>query len=269
MAVDQKLLLSHLSAKLYKAIERTFAATIRARNKEITIEHVFVALLDDNSTELSLLVDRYQLDVGQLRSQLSHAAGAGTLADKARPALSPALFQWLEEAWMLASLELGRQRIGSGIVFLKLIQQAEKYGGSLGDALGSIPVEYVKKDLRSIADVAQETGAETRWASADAKSLAEAVSSIAPGALPAAYEAAFAGLRDWLVSLSERGSGLSLAVDEDVWVLRAIGGAPQKRAEPPAQPPVAAEAPPPPAPPAPPAPSPPPAPAASRSPCRL
>lgn len=234
MPVDQKLLLSHLSTNCFKAVEGAFAMAVRTRSKEVTIEHVILTLLDDAASELAMLVDVYQLDAKQVRSALTRACGAGTLPDKGRPALSPTLFLWLEEAWMMATLELGRLRIGSGILFLKLIQQGEKYGAGLAD----VPPEYVKQDLRTISVKAKETGAESRFTAAEVRALAE---SDAGGA------GALDGVREFLSSLVERGSGLLLIVDQDNCVLHALGGAKPKVAAPAVQPAPAPVAAPPPA----------------------
>ncbi|MFO0546909.1 MAG: Clp protease N-terminal domain-containing protein [Polyangiaceae bacterium] len=240
MSVDHKLLLSHLSAKCVKAVEGALASAIRSRSREVTIEHVFLALLEDRASEFTQLVDNYQLDLPGLRSALQQAAGGGNLAAGARPILSPTLFQWLEEAWLLTSLELGRLKITSGVLFLKLIQQAGKYGGALTEMLESIPPEYVKKDLATVGATAQEAAAEQRWSAGDVALLAEFA---ADAGAPAGYDQALTSLRQWLAELKERGSGLSLVVEQNVCMLRAIGGAPVKVAPTPAPTPAPAPTP--------------------------
>ncbi len=116
-----------------------------------------LALLDDASSDIAFIVSHYDLNPSQLRSTLQRGLDDLRQGNSGRPTFSPVLLEWMQDAWVVGSVDLGWQKIRSGVLFLRLVQQPNKYSTSgIGLVLEGIPKEDMKKNLPTILSGSKE-----------------------------------------------------------------------------------------------------------------
>ncbi len=157
MLVDHKSLLKRLTKNCVAALEGAATQAVQARHYEITIEHFLLALLDDASSDIAFIVSHYDLNPSQLRSTLQRGLDDLRTGNSGRPTFSPVLLEWMQDAWLVGSVDLGWQKIRSGVLFLRLVQQPNRYSTSgIGAQLEGIPREDMKKNLPTILSGSKE-----------------------------------------------------------------------------------------------------------------
>src|SRR5215213_8024502 len=117
MLVDHKSLLKRLTRNCVGALEAAVAQAVQARHYEITIEHFLLALLDDASSDIAFIVSHYDLNPSQLRSSLQRGLDDLRTGNSGRPTFSPVLLEWMQDAWLVGSVDLGFSKIRSGTLF--------------------------------------------------------------------------------------------------------------------------------------------------------
>lgn len=157
MLVDQKALLKRLTPNCVSALTAAIEKCVVARHYEVTIEHFLLALLDDAQSDIAFIVSHYDLNPSSLRATLQRSLNDLREGNAGKPTLSPVLLEWMQDAWLLGSVDLGFQKIRSGVLFLRLVQQPSRYSTSgIGAQLDGIPKEDMKKNLPTILSGSKE-----------------------------------------------------------------------------------------------------------------
>ncbi len=159
MLVDHKSIIKRLTKNCTAALEGAVMQCVNARHYEATIEHVLLALLDDANSDLAFIVSHYDLNPSQLRSTLQRSLEELRTGNAGRPVFSPMLMEWFQDAWLVGSVDFGYQKIRSGVLFLRMVQQPTKYSNSgIGMLLEGIPKDDMKKNLPTILAGSKEGG---------------------------------------------------------------------------------------------------------------
>ncbi|RMG51929.1 MAG: type VI secretion system ATPase TssH [Gammaproteobacteria bacterium] len=91
-------LLERLDDRMARALERAAEVAVRRSHLAVAPEHWLVALLEDEGSGMAAALERLGVDVEALGEELFAALGRKRGGQVVRPALSPALWQWLEAA---------------------------------------------------------------------------------------------------------------------------------------------------------------------------
>jgi type VI secretion system protein VasG len=185
MLVDQKALLKRLTPNCVAALTAAIEKCVVARHYEVTIEHFLLAVLDDAQSDLAFIVSHYDLNPSSLRATLQRSLNDLREGNAGKPTLSPVLLEWMQDAWLLGSVDLGFQKIRSGVLFLRLVQQPSRYSTSgIGAQLDGIPKEDMKKNLPTIlagSKEGEEVGAGAQGATTkDGKPVLGGAGSVSP-----------------------------------------------------------------------------------------
>ncbi len=74
---------------------------------EVTVEHVLQQLLDAVDSDVGLVLARFEVDVARLARSLVETIESVRSGNPGKPVLSPLLVEWIEDAWMIASIDQG------------------------------------------------------------------------------------------------------------------------------------------------------------------
>src|SRR5829696_473532 len=127
MIVDAKSIFKRLTRSCNNALNAAAGQCVNARQYEITVEHVMLALLDDADSDLAFLTMHYDLDPARLRKALQQSLEDLRTGNAGRPTFSPAMLEWMQDAFLVGSAEYGYQKVRSGALFARLAQQPNKY----------------------------------------------------------------------------------------------------------------------------------------------
>lgn len=178
LLVDPKSIIKRLTKSCTTALEVGVGQCVNARHYEVTVEHVMLALLDDANSDIAFLVMHYDLDPSQLRAVLQRSLEELRTGNAGKPVFSPMMLEWMQDAWLTGSVDYGFQKIRSGVLFARLVQQASRYSMSaIGSYLERISKDDIKTNLVKIISGSKEEG--------DAAAGGAAGGAAAGGKLPA------------------------------------------------------------------------------------
>ncbi|WP_456282658.1 type VI secretion system ATPase TssH [Cupriavidus sp. JZ107] len=172
MATPLKTLIAKLNATSRQAAERAASLCMARGHYEVDLEHLFLALLENPRSDVSVAARASGIDPAALQSDLDRELGRFQTGNGRTPAFSPWLPKLFEHAWLIASLDSQTTRIRSGHLLLALLTEpslaplAER--GS--KRFGQFPVERLKHELAVLTKGSEE--AEQAVAFADAGAAA-------------------------------------------------------------------------------------------------
>jgi type VI secretion system protein VasG len=169
LVAEPKSLLKTLDPTCTRALESAASACIGARHYEVTVEHTLLALLEDLESDVPKILEHYEIDPAHLKSTLQRYVGDLRSGNAGKPTFSSMLFEWIQDAWVYASAELGDAKLRSGALLLRLVMAPSRYVPFELPVLERIAREDLRKNLAVIAEASSE-GATVR-AAAPASSL--------------------------------------------------------------------------------------------------
>ncbi|MBN8614241.1 MAG: type VI secretion system ATPase TssH [Deltaproteobacteria bacterium] len=150
MQVEAKTLVRRLTKPATRALEGAIGAAASAGHYEITVEHLLVQLLSDDKGETAHILEHYKADRRAALTQLERVVRAQRSGHTGRPTFSETLFQLIEEAWVVGSLELGDDKIRTGVIFAQVLRRLGRFLDDGHTELEAIPSASVVRELPTI-----------------------------------------------------------------------------------------------------------------------
>jgi type VI secretion system protein VasG len=136
--VDLKRLLNRLNAYVKRSLETAAGLCISRGNYEVSVDHLFLVMLDDEQRDLSLILKRFEIDAVKLKTELLRQVEAMKIGNSGRPVFSPTLIEFLSDAWLVSSVDLGLAQIRSGALVATVLTNNARYGQDWSDQLRKI-----------------------------------------------------------------------------------------------------------------------------------
>ncbi len=175
MATPLKTLIAKLNATSRQAAERAASLCMARGHYEVDLEHLFLALLENPRSDVSVAARASGIDPAALQSDLDRELGRFQTGNGRTPAFSPWLPKLFEHAWLIASLDSQTTRIRSAHLLLALLTEpslaplAER--GS--KRFGQFPVERLKHELAALTKGSEEAEQAVAFADAGAAAAEE------------------------------------------------------------------------------------------------
>ena len=158
VAVDIKSLLLHLNNTCTNALQNAAGLCVSRTHYEITVEHLISKLLEEERSDWPLIFQRFGLDVGQVRKSLDQTLEDYKTGNAAKPVFSPQLLDLFQDAWLIASIDLGEKAVRSGAILLAFLAKPAFYAsGRYADMIKSIGREALTKDFYAFTKPSVET----------------------------------------------------------------------------------------------------------------
>jgi type VI secretion system protein VasG len=147
-------LIAALDTTCRNSLEEAAGACVARGGCEIGIEDFMERLLP--TQEMRDILAQFERSSERIRDLL--AAGRRQERSASRPVFSPLLIGFLQEAYLLASLELGREKVGVGELVLALLHNPARYGAlPFLQELGVIPADALRRLLEGLHESAGES----------------------------------------------------------------------------------------------------------------
>ncbi|OWY26788.1 type VI secretion system ATPase TssH [Herbaspirillum robiniae] len=127
LLVELKPLVGRLNGYSKQALEDGVGLCVSRGHYEITVEHLLVKLFDDIQSDIPLLLRQYGVDAALVKRALDKSIEDMRTGNAGRPAFSPLLLELLQDAWLIASVNLFEGRIRSGAILLAFLARATYY----------------------------------------------------------------------------------------------------------------------------------------------
>ena len=152
VTVDMKNLLLRLNAYCTNALQSAAGLCVSRTHYEVTVEHFFLKLLEDNRSDLPLIFQQFDLDIGRVMKALEDALEDNKTGNPGKPVFSPLLLDLIQESWLITSIDLSERKIRSGAVLLTFMAKPALFAtGRYIDLFKSISREQLAKDFWKIA----------------------------------------------------------------------------------------------------------------------
>ena len=167
ITVDMKSLLLHLNGFCTNALQAAAGLCVSRTHYEVTVEHFVSKMLEDMHSDWQLIFQKFNLEAGQVRKVLEEVLEDLKTGNAGKPVFSPLMLEWVQDAWMIASIDLGDKKIRSGALLLALLSKPGFYAtGRYLDLIKTINREALLKDFWTMTkgstefvSAAPETGA--------------------------------------------------------------------------------------------------------------
>ena len=188
--IDIRTSLSRLNPECKRALGAAAEMCFRQTHFNVEVEHFLAALVDARAPDLTLLLERFEIHLDAVRTQVQACLDGSRRGNVRTPAMSPKLAILFEQAWLCGSLLLGTQQIRSGTVLLALIEH-ERLRAMLADtapALLAIAHGPLKDSLAALLATSPEhTGSAQPVNTARASAANEASATSADASALALY----------------------------------------------------------------------------------
>jgi len=139
ISVDIKSLLSRLNTYCTRCLEAAAGLCVSRTHYEIAVEHVLVKLLEDPQSDIPLILRHFDIDAGRVQKAVDQSLEDFKTGNAAKPVFSPLVMEWFQEAWLLASVDLGESQVRSGALMLSFLSRSSQFAtGGYADLLNSI-----------------------------------------------------------------------------------------------------------------------------------
>ena len=183
--LDLRSLIAHLSDELRKALEAAAALCVAKGHAEITVEHWLMALLQNPGSDTTQLLTSQNLCATIIIDGLKQRLQMYSGGHEKTPALAYSLQTLIQDAWLLASVNLKQSTITAYHLMLAFIDQEENHWTET-----PLQQELEKASKESLLGLAQQnkpdsaTQQQTETSSALQKYCVDMTSASAPGSPP-------------------------------------------------------------------------------------
>ncbi len=121
MNVNLKSLIGRLNDTCRGALEGGAGLCLSRTNYDVEIEHILAKLLEVEDTDFDKIMRHYSMNRDRLNKDVETAMNRLKAGNSRTPGLSERLPRWIQDAWLLASVEYGAARVRSGHLILALM----------------------------------------------------------------------------------------------------------------------------------------------------
>ncbi|WP_191965223.1 type VI secretion system ATPase TssH [Marinobacter halotolerans] len=125
--VELPALIGRLNEICRQGMESSAALCISRQGAEITPAHLLFKLLDTPFSDVRQILETNDIDPHTLQPVVGDSLNGEPQTAEQYPSFSPLLIELLQDAWLIASTELGHTELRSGAVMLALLMNADRY----------------------------------------------------------------------------------------------------------------------------------------------
>ena len=140
--VDLQQLIQALDADTRRDLEGSAERCVARGASQVLVEDLLLQLLERPQGLLARALQDAQVDAGQLSAALQARPETSSTRN---PVFAPELVQWLQDALLVANLELGQSQVEQAALILALLRNPLRYAGSGYQALlAKLDIERLK-----------------------------------------------------------------------------------------------------------------------------
>jgi type VI secretion system protein VasG len=123
MNLNLKSLIGKLNDTGRSALEAAAGLCLTRTHYDVDIEHFILKLVETQDTDIQRILHHYEVDHAKLTRDLTRALDRLKTGNARTPALSPHIPRIITEAWNLASIDYGANKVRSGHLLLALVSE--------------------------------------------------------------------------------------------------------------------------------------------------
>jgi type VI secretion system protein VasG len=148
---DLKGVVERLNPFCMDKLQAAAGLTVSMTHYEVTPEHLLAKLNEAADSDFAFILRNAGLDQGALARSLERAMEGFRRGNAGRPVLSPILVELLQDAWLIASIELRDVTVRSGAVLLAFLANPGLAAGEdWGEYLRTLSRERLRADYAAV-----------------------------------------------------------------------------------------------------------------------
>ncbi|MFM2625454.1 type VI secretion system ATPase TssH [Vibrio owensii] len=159
------------------ALEDAAALAVSEKANEVQIEHYLLSLLERPNSDFDVLLSHFDCSENLLRQSVRSTLDTNAKGNGSKPVFSALLIEWLQESWLVSSLDLSETQIRSGALLLTLVSNPLRYGqhgyASILEAVNPDSLKRNFSELTSHSIEAQVATSEKTQAREDGSALSK------------------------------------------------------------------------------------------------
>lgn len=159
------------------ALEDAAALAVSEKANEVQIEHYLLSLLERPNSDFDVLLSHFDCSENLLRQSVRSTLDTNAKGNGSKPVFSALLIEWLQESWLVSSLDLSETQIRSGALLLTLVSNPLRYGqhgyASILEAVNPDSLKRNFAELTSHSIEAQVANSEKTQAREDGSALSK------------------------------------------------------------------------------------------------
>ncbi|WP_045372261.1 type VI secretion system ATPase TssH [Vibrio campbellii] len=159
------------------ALEDAAALAVSEKANEVQIEHYLLSLLERPNSDFDILLSHFDCSENLLRQSVRSTLDTNAKGNGSKPVFSALLIEWLQESWLVSSLDLSETQIRSGALLLTLVSNPLRYGqhgyASILEAVNPDSLKRNFAELTSHSIEAQVATSEKTQAREDGSALSK------------------------------------------------------------------------------------------------
>ncbi len=159
------------------ALEDAAALAVSEKANEVQIEHYLLSLLERPNSDFDVLLSHFDCSENLLRQSVRSTLDTNAKGNGSKPVFSALLIEWLQESWLVSSLDLSETQIRSGTLLLTLVSNPLRYGqhgyASILEAVNPDSLKRNFAELTSQSIEAQVATSEKTQAREDGSALSK------------------------------------------------------------------------------------------------
>ncbi len=158
MNVNLKSLVGRLNDTTRNALESAAGLCLSRTNYDVEIEHVLAKILEQNDTDLHKICSHYEVNLDRLSKDVTSAIDRLKTGNSRTPGLSDRIPNWIQDAWLVASVDFGAARVRSGHMTFALLANDSfaRIARDISKEFDHISVESLRTDLGNIISDSSE-----------------------------------------------------------------------------------------------------------------
>ena len=125
--LDLKALISRLNDHCTQSLHGAAGVCISRGHYEVTLEHHLATLADESRSDISLILDHYDIQERRFKEALEKTLESLKSGAPGKPVFSPLLLEWIQDAWLLGPVEFDVPAVRSGLPLMVLVVRGGRY----------------------------------------------------------------------------------------------------------------------------------------------
>ncbi|HJL14159.1 MAG TPA: type VI secretion system ATPase TssH [Sandaracinaceae bacterium LLY-WYZ-13_1] len=156
MAVQPKSFVNRMTPTARRMLEAAVGRAASAEHGEVTVEHMLAQMVEPDDGDVAAIYQQLGMKRTPLQNRIEKLLQHMSSGHAGRPRFSGDLWKWIEDAWVFGSLVHGAQRIRTGHMFFKIVENPGLYIGEVLPELEDISLEQLEKELDEALSVTSE-----------------------------------------------------------------------------------------------------------------
>ncbi len=156
LLTQPRALLQRLNPFCTRALEAAAADCVSQSHDEVSVEHFLAALIVAEGSDVQVALNGYGADGEALLSAVRRSLSQLKKAHVGRPVFGRLLLEWIQDAWVLASVENRATELRSGTLLAALVQNPDRYSALDMMELRRVKGEELARDVDVICAASVE-----------------------------------------------------------------------------------------------------------------